>query len=278
MKITLPEEGAYGPVGHCIYCEASQLPLSREHIIAKGLGGRLVLRGASCEICAKETSRLERFFLRKMLRDPRVHLGITSHPKEQPNLLTVGRYDAPPDNSLPPDMGEANFQWEEMEVAMHPYVLMLPIFATPTLLSGKKPTENFEITGFNIHANSETNARLQSLGQGKAVFQPFSPDVICRVLAKIGHSAAVGAFGYSQFEPYLPDVILARKQYSSHFVGRSAARPRSKGALHRIQFLIRNGHLVCRIQLFASLSFMPYDVVVGLPTGQLARRMVGIQL
>ena len=51
-------EHRYDPIGHCIYCGATEFPggagrFSDEHIFPYALGGRMVLPEASCDTCAK---------------------------------------------------------------------------------------------------------------------------------------------------------------------------------------------------------------------------------
>lgn len=55
-------------VGACIYCGDKTPPLSREHVLPRGLGGgsapdgysgALVLQNASCEICRRVTQKIE---------------------------------------------------------------------------------------------------------------------------------------------------------------------------------------------------------------------------
>lgn len=80
----------YPPVGLCIYCGSTNGALSKEHIIAYGLGGNLILPKASCESCAKITRDVEQFCLRPMLGPFRIRLNLpTRRPKERPNVLAI---------------------------------------------------------------------------------------------------------------------------------------------------------------------------------------------
>jgi len=45
--------------GKCIYCGASDVKLSDEHIVPLAFGGQHVIQEASCSDCAKITSNLK---------------------------------------------------------------------------------------------------------------------------------------------------------------------------------------------------------------------------
>jgi hypothetical protein len=51
-------------VGQCIYCDATEEPLGKEHAVPYGLNGPWTLLRASCRICADITHRFERDSLR----------------------------------------------------------------------------------------------------------------------------------------------------------------------------------------------------------------------
>jgi hypothetical protein len=54
-------------IGRCIYCDASGVALSDEHVIPFALNGNLVIEDASCEDCRKLTSANEGIIARRML-------------------------------------------------------------------------------------------------------------------------------------------------------------------------------------------------------------------
>ena len=53
----------YKPVGHCIYCGATE-NLGKEHILPFGLSGSAILPKSSCRNCASITGRTEQDILR----------------------------------------------------------------------------------------------------------------------------------------------------------------------------------------------------------------------
>lgn len=72
-------------IGLCIYCGDQAPPLSREHVLPRGLGGgdspeghstALVLQKASCEKCRQITQTIEGECLRNMMDFARARLGL----------------------------------------------------------------------------------------------------------------------------------------------------------------------------------------------------------
>lgn len=73
------------PSGKCIYCgsKAPEGGLSREHIIAFGLGGGLILRGASCSKCRDVTAAIETKCLHEMFLAYRTHFRLPTYRKKK---------------------------------------------------------------------------------------------------------------------------------------------------------------------------------------------------
>lgn len=119
------------PVGRCIYCGTNALPLTREHVIPFGLGGRLVLPAASCKECAKATSALERDCLRGMFEIYRARTGYPTRRKKLPrDLVHVAAVF---------DNGSTGFV--DVPIADYPEMLLLPTYPTARVLCGMAMTE-----------------------------------------------------------------------------------------------------------------------------------------
>src|SRR3989338_8230968 len=67
-------------INHCIYCGKND-QLSDEHATPHGLGGKWILRKASCEECRKITSRFEARILKGVLYKYRSYKKFTSRSK-----------------------------------------------------------------------------------------------------------------------------------------------------------------------------------------------------
>jgi hypothetical protein len=102
-------------------------------------------------------------------------------------------------------------------------------------------------------------------GERAGIFEPFSPNVTFRSIAKIAHGAAVAELGVDAFEPFLPDIIMGRSPYISRFIGCSPIKGRRQPNLHEIVLSTRRGFVVAQVQLFAKFGLRPFLAVVGQP-------------
>ena len=115
----------YDPVGHCIYCGATEENLQKEHILPFGLSGTAVLPASSCSKCAEITGRQEGIVLRGSMWAVRVYRDLKSGsrhvhaPKEYP--LTIRRGSVEETVKLPLDE--------------YPILLHFPIFLPPAFLN-----------------------------------------------------------------------------------------------------------------------------------------------
>jgi hypothetical protein len=186
----------YPPVGRCVYCRSTDGPLSREHIIARGLGGRLVLPEASCETCREITSKIERTCLRAILGNVRVHLAYpTGHPKERPQELRLEAIVA----------GKVEVQYRP--VNEHPAAIFLFAFDDARILRGHHAEFGEFIASPWIRYVNVDPERERRLGvDGMRV--GFHPAPFARMLAKIAHCYAVAELGLDGLNPLLPDLIV----------------------------------------------------------------------
>ena len=115
----------------CIYCEADtdglqKSRLRNEHIIPAGIGGTLVLQGASCKACEKVIGRSESKMINGVFATPRAHVGIIRKTKYKLTVLVDGSRE------------------QEILVPMpeHPVMLMMAQLMPPRLLSGRTSQES----------------------------------------------------------------------------------------------------------------------------------------
>lgn len=268
MHIILPPSKTYrpGPM-RCIYCTKYDGELSKEHIIPKKLGGKLVLHKASCKACAKIINeQIETPLLSEFLKSPRTHLGMpTSRPLEK---LPIGRWKAPT-SELPENMGNVDFRFDQIPVRDHPFRLPLPVFLPPGILWNKPPSVTFTLTGIQLHTDGRPNPP-NAQGEQTAEFQKFSPDILLRFIAKIAHGAAVAELGLEAFPPLLPDIIRGKSSYISHLVGNITGRRISGKNFfqHKITIVLRLQYIVAIVRLFSVPH--PYAAVVGRASDNLA--------
>lgn len=256
------------PVGHCIYCGRSDLPLSCEHIVPYGLGGSLELPKASCHSCARITSSIERFCLRETFLQLRTrHQLPTRRPKERPHSFPVQiqHLDSPALEKLIRGDQLPSRSW------------FLPVFDDPGFLKGSAPGE--ELSGRDQLHIAMSNADVETLGQlGHGTdtvsmsFGSVKLDVFARLLAKIAHVLAYALLGADGFKPYCRDLILKGTPDYRFLVGGSLKLPQPTPDLYQM-CLVRcaspDGRtaLGVMIRLFAFLGTPQYGVIVGEEVG-----------
>ena len=82
--------------GRCIYCGASDIKLTDEHIVPLSVGGQHVIVDGSCIPCAKITTKFERDVAREMWGNARISYGAPSRrKKERPAHITLHDPDNP---------------------------------------------------------------------------------------------------------------------------------------------------------------------------------------
>jgi hypothetical protein len=265
MKIILPENKTYVPgAGRCIYCWPRKFTidtLAREHIIPKAISGKLVFHNASCANCADLiNSEIENPTLQRMWLTPRTRLRMpTSRPRD---TLPYGTWtsDSP---GLPQDMGDVDFDFEQIAVEDHPFTISFPCLAPPGILWDEPPSPTFPLIGVSIYRDPSAPPLPNFPGKQSAELQPFDPGVICRSIAKIAHGAAVAELGFDKFEPMLPDVILGREPNVSHLVGGTLMSRGKRAILHQITLFIRREFVLAEVQLFSRYGIQPFLAVVG---------------
>jgi hypothetical protein len=263
---TLPPAGKLGPANECIYSTGfdphDDFELTKEHIIADGLGGEVELLKASCHDCAEKTSQIELVCLREMLQPIRQLLKLGRLRK--PKALMMAK------TSKSESLDDA--EWREAQPNEYPLHLGLPVYLRPGLLERRKPAREV----YYREPRSQSflyipNAREYEPGEGIAVESRFNAELFGRMLAKIAHSAAVALLGRRAFDPLLPQLIVGRYPFVSHLVGSPAGAVKpaldlddiTNGPLHEVTILRELDYFVAHVRLFAQFGFAGYEVVVG---------------
>lgn len=261
------------PVGYCIYCGKKAGKLTREHIIPFGLGGTWVLPKASCQMCATITSNVERFCLRPMLGQFRIHMK-----------LPTRRRDKRP-GALPLEIVRADGTVLKKDVSVEE----LPItyigfdWPPPRLLEGKPPQQTFDGQIVVRHMGPESFLKHGTAGD-KIKIGSVSMPIFARMLAKIAHSFAVANLPPGQFRPMLPEFILGLADINaSSLVGgdKSGWSPTNEPQLHSVclQDYVANHqtYVLARISLFDFFKLPAYHVVVGQKLGPPTGKPIAIK-
>lgn len=245
----------YNPVGVCIYCKQVVSKLSKEHIIPRGLGGKLTLPAASCNECAKITSRIELDCLRNLFEPARSHLKIQSrHNRNCPRKL------------LSQTKGEWLLHKDE---ETYPHFLPLPVFPSPSAY-WRKPTgdERLEIEGVSVLVFKGFDQKLRAIDLEEAgVSVIINPYIFCRMLAKIAHAYAIAELGADTFQEFLPEIILGTDDKIAPYIGSGFPVINVTDEQHILDLKYMNNLLIVSIGLFSGVPAKGerrfYDVIVG---------------
>lgn len=255
VRVVTPPR-TYLPVGRCIYCGTTEGPLDREHIVPFGLGGNLVLPASSCRACSGTTSAFEMSCLRAYLGKFRLRFGFPSR---------KGKF-RPEDSIFKTTDGFGNQGHFALPPEKSPRILTFFRLQTAGLLSGVPASSSFEPEPVVIYHGDDRWAFETTWDVGEYTHADF-----CRLLAKIGHSYAIGDQGYdvvSQYEMLLPDLILGRRSDFGNLIGGYPADPPAeKSQAFELQ-VVRGEQggfefILVDVRLFGFMGTPKYHVVVG---------------
>jgi hypothetical protein len=213
----------------------------------------MVLPRASCKICAEVTSRFERTVARAMYGPFRLKHGMQSrHPGKRPDKLALSVTKA------------GSTEEATMGVAEYPLTYLGAHLPEPGLLRGAPLTaSNPELT-LEIRGDPAViKAGVQSLdAESVGLSALFYWKALCLQIAKVAHSYAVAQVGLGSFTPYLPDIILGRSPFVSHYVGGTSADTSGPELEMWLQPVAHLNVLTVRVRLLAG-RLPPYQAVVG---------------
>ncbi len=240
-------------IGQCIYCGDKTSPLSREHVLPKGLDGAnsprdfhdaLVLRNASCESCRKNTQTLELEVLRNTLDTARQVL----------------------------ESFDGTSEMRELDITDVPVGIVLPTFEKASIVESNTKKSVYSYGDIVIRIISKANpalvAKYRRVG---GVGIQIEPARYAQMLAKIALGVAVARYGIDGFEPLVGNFVIGNKKEFGHWVGRADPQDVSFSSedFHCIALKEKatsNGSFIfAYIQLFAEFSCPIHYVIVGRP-------------
>lgn len=263
----------FDPIGRCIYCDATDVELTDEHIIPEGLGGATILPKSSCKICAAITCRAETRLLRGMMWPFRVRMGLIGKRRKGGKSKKIPK-------TWTANIIGADEKVKQLSVSLdqHPTDLTLPYFGPPGIIEDRQRNDVFENGGWWVcHPDGAKTVRDKVLALGGTGLQsgPLIIDPIVIVLAKIAHAASFALNEFRWYEPLLPDMITGKTPLSSYLVGSMSqgippAEPNSKIAV-QVQkgytYTAKDKFLVIRIRFFPAYGSPDYHVVAGRSLG-----------
>ena len=236
-----------------MYCLASGVPLSEEHLIPRSLGGRHTLSDAVCEPCRVFTGRLEQVTLEREFAVPRTLLALKRR-------RARGKGPA----RLPPVAlaGEARAAPTTLETAAYPRRFALPLFDEAGLLAGVDRAGSPPCVVF-----APCHLGLGTPTRDNIAAQPALPDPRAYALsiAKWAYAMAVAADGLEACDMRATrDLLAGRRHDVFNFVGTAhPRRPAAREWLHDATLHDNGPWRTVVLHLLGSAGLPPYEVVVG---------------
>jgi hypothetical protein len=244
-------------VGRCIYCDAEDGKLTREHIVPLGLGGTFVLPAASCTACAGITSAFERKVLRGPMWAVRAYLQLKSRraalaPKSAPLIV----------------VREGKEELIELPLAAHPLLLMFPRFADPTVFGAGQKSGITMLGHATYYFGRHPRDVLRDLDADDfRIPHEYAIVPFAQLLGKIAWSTAAAEGRLASIDRTagnLVGALITTPNDIGRWVGTFPEAPVPQpGVLHTVAAMEINGYLVYHIQLFADAQTPRYGVVVG---------------
>jgi hypothetical protein len=265
MASSKPNLQAHPNIGVCIYC-GEKKGLSDEHIIPYGLGGKLVLKKASCKSCAKITAKLEQTLLRGHWWPYRKILNIQTRSGNYPKYR--------PAELIHPYRPKIPIQVKSDD---YPIVVFFD-FDIPSVLIGKeRPEPSFaKEAGLKFIGQNPSyvldKGVIRLLRQDEQVEYPinFESSDILRFIAKVAHGISIYKYGLDSCNEYfLPKIILGNGDGALTYVGGCSSeilKPVLPGkGLHSTFERDSNDFRIVNVQLFRDSGDPPpiYEAVVG---------------
>ena len=251
-------------VGECIYCGQKSGPLTREHVLPRGLGGSwapkgysdaIVLQRASCSACQDITQSIENDCMRSM-DVARERLGMKS--KDYPDT-TLGIGDRPDGSNE-----VVQLAWSKL-----PAFVTIPHFYEAGALNNK-PLPQVAPCDYKILRVASAEPP-EMLGYSRVGVQASCDSkAFARMLAKVALGLTVAKYGVAGFVPLVQRLIVSAPEEYGRWVGGYAGTKQvdpPSSSLHefggRVSDRAHGSLIIVAIRLFAEFGGPTNYVVVG---------------
>jgi hypothetical protein len=260
--IPVPHRMTIGPVNRCIYCGATGVELTDEHIVPKGIGGRLELLQSSCVPCQRKIQPVEDELMNVPFQPARRAHNLRGQGKRG-RPITIRHKATNEILSIP----VADFP------VYYPLAKFLP--GPPMLLFGKPKDLPLLCDWQIIYADPKAvrDAKFAKLGLKLPDLVQFpQPRLFARFLAKIAHAYASARHfdgDCPDFQPYLHKLARGDTPISGRtLIGNAPTSLQTPPGGGHFTTLVaippdRKTHLGCEIRLFGSITPWTYLAVVG---------------
>ena len=204
----------YTDIGECIYCGETESPLTREHVLPRGLGGSiaphghheaLVLQRASCESCRQITEQIEDECLRSRFWPIR-------------SRLKLNRKDRRPSHvPIHLELADGTTEVRNVEPETAHAAILMTHFDKAEVLDLRQRSQMPRIKAifppeFGVPASQHGAVKVGI--KGRANNPRFA-----QMLAKIGLGVVVAESGADGFHPLVRDFIRFLPNDYRHWVG-----------------------------------------------------------
>jgi hypothetical protein len=244
--------------GACIYCGATSVRLTDEHVVPLSLGGQHILLAASCDSCADITKRFEQDVAREMWGDARISYDAPSRRKSQRKTHIVLTDPDNPDRTV------------KIPYSEYPAPMIYYKMHRCGLLEGMPDTVDLSSMWQFSAIFDDAKAKSFEKRFGIKLTAKFRhvPESFARLLAKIGYCNLLCFLDLGEFRPICLPYILGQKSNPSYIVGGefdvSSPAPGLGYVLNTTGFGIPDRMMfLAEIRLFANLNTPTYHVVIG---------------
>jgi hypothetical protein len=248
--------------GACIYCGATGVRLTDEHVLALALGGQHIIERASCDDCAKITSKFEGDVAREMWGDARISYNAPSRRKKERKTHIILTDPDNPHRSV------------KVPYSEYPAAIVSYKMHRCGLLQGMpESVDTSSAWQFSAaHDNLKAKGFEKKFGVKLTVKFRHVPESFARLLAKIGYCNLLCALDPGDFRPICVPYILGQKSNPSYIVGGTFDVSEPNKDLGYVLGTAGFGTperlmLVAEIRLYANLHTPTYHAVVGDITG-----------
>ena len=252
---------AHGPTnypskGACIYCGATNVPLKDEHVVPFSLGGKHVLRDASCATCEDMTKKFEQKVARDLWGDARTSFNApTRRKKERKSHVEM---------SDPVEHSRKHL----MPAAEYPAGFVFYKMGACGFFRGLPETTDISASWqmVMIDDDARRNAFFKKHGHHPLLRFRHVPEAFGRLLAKIAYCQILTALDLGDFRPLVLPYITGEKKNLSYVIGSKDAAPESNNG-YRLTTLYSDHAekmvLMAEVRLYANTHAPIYQVVVG---------------
>jgi len=262
--MTGQENHYYIPLKQCMYCFKTEPDIGKgrfgdEHIIPLALGGNLILKESSCDLCAGIINKeIETPVLFKEWKLMRVKRDFPSRNKKKRQPKKVKLFTK---------------SGETFTIPLKDYSTPVPSykFITSRMLSNSPEFDNNKCWTMSVYTSHDEEILMkEKYPQWDETHRIMAkPYEFARLLAKIAHGRAVSEYGLEGFRPLGLEVILGKSDDYFNTVGGSLElEPAKEGGDHILDLSIffkssTLALLIVDIRLFSQIVSPKYKVVAG---------------